>query len=120
MKKLTNKEIWKLLIVTWFELAFTGFVVYMASSPVSWYALGFAALIFMHGVLNYSKQSEKIDSRIRSIVPAVFLPSAFFALFGALLYVLFNSVSAFCPVCLGLYACTVGYGICAYFESYYA
>ncbi len=120
MKKLTKKEIWKLLIVTWGELTFVGFIVFMSASPISWYALGFAFLVFMHAILNYSKQSERIESRIRSIVPAVFLPSAFFALFTALLYALFNSVSAFCPVCLGLYACTVGYGICAYFESHYA
>ena len=118
-KKLTVNEVNKLLLLTWLEIAFAGFIAYMSVNPISYYALGFGGLLFLHAVINYSEKSENIESRIDPIAPSVFLPSMFFAILIALVAGFVNGGTIVNPVTIGLGVCALGYGICSFPESYY-
>ena len=118
-KKLTVNEVNKLLLLTWLEIAFAGFIAYMSVNPISYYALGFGGLLFLHAVINYSEKSDCIESRIDPVVPSIFLPSMFFAILIALVAGFVNGGTIFNPATIGLGVCALGYGICSFPESYY-
>ena len=119
-KKLTLQEIWRVLILTWFEIAFVGFIVYMSVNPINYYALAFGVFIFLHALLNYTKHAGLIESRIEPVVPSVFLPSTFIAILAMLVAAFFNGVTIVNPASIGFGVCVIGYGICSYLESWYA
>jgi hypothetical protein len=119
-KKLSVEEAKVLLLLTWLEIAFAGFVIYMSINPLSYVTITIGALVFAHAILNYSEKSEYIESRIEPVVPSVFLPSMFFAILIALSVCFVNGGSIFNPAVIGIGVCALGYGICAFPESYYA
>ena len=119
-KKLTLQEIWKVLILTWFEIAFVGFIAYMSVNPINYYALAFGVLIFLHALLNYTKHAGLIESRIEPVVASVFLPSTFIAILAMLVAAFFNGGTIVNPASIGFGVCVIGYGICSYLESWYA
>ena len=118
-KKLSQSEVNKLLLITWLEIAFAGFIAYMSVNPISYYALGFGGLLFLHAVVNYSEKSECIESHIDPVAPSIFLPSMFFAILIALVVGFVNDGNIINPTTIGLGVCALGYGICSFPESYY-
>jgi len=119
-KKLTLQEIWKYIFLTWFEIAFVGFIAYMSVNPMNYYALAFGGLIFLHALLNYPKIAGCIESRIDPVVPSIFLPSTFFAILAALVAAFIFDGRILNPTSIGFGVCAIGYGICSYVESWYA
>ena len=119
-RRLKLEEIRKLVLTTWLEIAFSGFIVLMTMERFSWVTLCIACLVMLHAISNYSRYADRIESRITPVVPNVFLPSAFIAVLIALVVGFFCDEVFSNPYSLGCYTCALGYFACAFPESYYA
>jgi hypothetical protein len=118
-KKLSVGEAKMLLLLTWLEIAFAGFIIYMSFNPFSYVTTVICVLVLAHAILNYSEKSEYIESHIEPVLPSVFLPSMFFAILIALTVCFVNGGVFLNPAVIGFGVCALGYGICAFPESYY-
>jgi len=107
-KRLTIEESRKLVWLTWFEFLIAGVVVYFFTDPVRIPVL-LAGPILLHALINFWVKSEGIPVKIHSVVPTVFMPTAFLMACSALVYALIagkimNSVTlalaTICVVCI--------------------
>ena len=107
-KALTVEESKKLIWTTWFEFWVVGIIVYAFSNPVTLFIVLFGPIAF-HALINFWVKSEGVPVRAKSVVPSVFLPTAFLTMFGALFIALlsenvFNSwtlaLTSVCALCV--------------------
>ena len=77
MKKFTVKKSRRLVLFTWLETIIAGAIVVLCTNPIIWYGIVVSVLIALHAIINFWKKSEYIPVKWDSIVPAVFLPTAF-------------------------------------------
>lgn len=104
-KRLNEKESKRLIWLTWFEFLIVGIIVYFLTNPTS-PALLLAGPVALHGLINFWVKSEGVPVTLHSVVPTVFMPTAFLAACGALVYALiadkiFNSLSiALATLCI--------------------
>ena len=118
-KRLTEEKSRRLVWTSWFELLVAGVVVYIFTNPLNLFGLLFVGPIVLHALINIWVKSEYIPVTLDSVVPTVFLPTAFLAGIAALVsalvgYSIMNSCTwGFATVCI---LCIVA----AYPESKYA
>ena len=104
-RRLTLKELRRLVWLTWFELVIVGVVVYFFSDPFI-IPVVLASPIAVHAMVNFWVKSHGIPVKIYSVVPTVFLPTAFLTGVGALISAIvhdkvINSCTlAFATVCV--------------------
>ena len=110
MEVLSVEKSKKLIRLTWFELVIVGIIVYFFTNPLS-VALLVAVPIVLHALINFWGKSKGVPVRVKSVVPSVFLPTAFLTVFGALFIALlsedvFNSwtlaLATVCALCVML------------------
>ena len=86
-KRLNLKEAKNLVWLTWFEFVLIGVIVYFFTNPMH-VAIFVAAPIALHALINFWVKSEGVPVRLFSVVPTVFLPTAFITGIGALMLAL--------------------------------
>ena len=86
-KRLSRKESKKLVWVTWFEFLVVGVIVYIFTNPMH-IALLLAGPVALHALINFWVKSEGIPVTLHSSIPTVFMPTAFLAACGSLVYAL--------------------------------
>ena len=108
MEVLSVEKSKKLIWLTWFELVIVGIIVYFCTNPTSAMLL-LAGPVALHALINFWIKSEGVPVRVKSVVPSVFLPTAFLTMFGALFIALlsenvFNSwtlaLASVCALCV--------------------
>ena len=82
-KRLTLEESRKLVWITWFEFLIVGAIVYFFTNPLSMFIF-LASPFALHGLINFWVNSEGIPVTLHSVVPTVFMPTAFLTALGAL------------------------------------
>lgn len=75
-KRLSVKESRKLIWLTWLEFLVVGVVVYFFTNPISIFLL-LAGPIALHALIKFWVKSEGISVTLHSVVPTVFMPTAF-------------------------------------------
>ena len=86
-KRLNLKEAKNLVWLTWFEFMLIGVIVYFFTNPMH-VAIFVAVPIALHALINFWVKSEGVPVRLFSVVPTVFLPTAFITGIGALMLAL--------------------------------
>ena len=86
-KRLTEKESRRLIWFTWFEFLLVGVIVYFFTNHINM-VLFLAGPIALHGLINFWVKSEGVQVALHSVVPTVFMPTAFLAACGSLVYAL--------------------------------
>ena len=96
MKKLSLRDSKKLVWITWCEFMIVAMIVYLFTNPVRT-PLFLACPIVLYALINFWVKSDKIPVRLYSVVPAVFLPTAFLTVCGAIIGIIsdqkFNSLT---------------------------
>lgn len=117
-KRLNEKESRKLIWITWFEFLVVGVIVYFFTNPIS-IALFLAGPVALHALIIFWVKSEGIPVRLHSVVPTVFMSTAFVAGIAALIMALIDerimnsctiALASVCAMCI----------MAAYPESSYA
>jgi len=75
-KRLTVEESRKLIWLTWFEFVIAGVIVYLFTNPTS-VALLLVGPVALHALINFWVKSEGVPVTLHSVVPTVFMPTAF-------------------------------------------
>ena len=119
MKKLSLRASRRLVWTSWFELLVVGVVVYFFTNPLSIFLL-LAGPFLLHALINVWVKSRYIPVRIYSVVPSVFLPTAFLAALGALVSALVSDEGMLSSLSLSLATVCVACFMLIYPESRYA
>ena len=119
-KRLTVKKSRRLVWTSWFELLVAGVVVYIFTNPLNFFGLLFVGPIVLHALINIWVKSEYIPVTLDSVVPTVFLPTAFLAGIGALVAALVSSNGFLNPWTFALATVCVTCIMVVYPESRYA
>jgi len=119
MKMLTLLEARKLVWLTWFELVIAGVIVYIFTNPVSMFVL-LAAPFLLHALVNFWVKSDQIPVKFYSVVPTLFLPTAFLSALAALVAALVSDNGILNSLSLGLATVCLACVIVVYPESKYA
>ena len=119
-KRLTVKKSRRLVWTSWFELLIAGVVVYIFTNPLNLFGLLFVGPIVLHALINIWVKSEYIPVTLDSVVPTLFLPTAFLAGIGALVAALLSSNGLLNPWTFALATVCVTCIMAVYPESRYA
>ena len=86
-KRLNRKESKKLVWLTWWLIVLSGVIVYFFSDPLRWQAI-VAGPVALCAMIKFWVKSDRIQARLYSVVPTVFLPTAFLSGVAALIFAL--------------------------------
>ena len=107
-KRLTIDQSKRLVWTTWFEFLAVGIVVYFFTNPTSVFLL-LVGPIALYALINFWVKSEGVPTRLYSVVPTVFMPTAFLTgcaalVLGATSGQIFNSwtlaLATICALCI--------------------
>ena len=76
VRRLTLKESRRLVWLTWFEFVVVGIIVYFFTDPLT-IPIMLASPLVVYALINFWVKSHGIPVKIYSVVPTVFLPTAF-------------------------------------------
>ena len=79
MRKLSLKESRRLVWFTWFVVLVMAGIAVFAINSAKWFVLILALLIILWIVIRFFRESKAIPKMRYSVVPNLFLPSAFFS-----------------------------------------
>ena len=84
MRKLSKNESRELIYSTWIGFLLSGILVGYCVNPIEWTGLILVAVFIVFAELGFYIDAYSIPVELESDMPVIFLPTAFFALLGAI------------------------------------
>ena len=110
MKNLSLKKSKELIWLTWVAFLIVGGIVVLCTNPINWFGLILAGGIALCAIINFWEKSEYIPIERYSVVPALFMPSAFFSCVSALVIALLSNegiMDSWAIGCAAMFICCI-------------